>query len=343
MTDINPSDTPVKRGEARGWHHNPGLPIGVSPIFAWPPRPVAAVHWLAASWLQFSTALIILACALIGAAFLPSAETMKTLSLGWIFQIWLRTLILVTLVTGGLHLYFITFSGQGKALKFDPRDMARANKQFLFNHQVHENVFFALVSGVGLITAFEVLVHWFMANGWAPSFALTAEKPWLWLWFGFLVLVIPIWSSFHFYWVHRFLHWPPLYKLAHALHHKNVNVGPWSGISMHPVEHVLYFSTLLIHLVVPTHPILVVFHVCVQVLNPPFSHSGFEKIVIRDKEQLKTGDFFHQLHHRHFECNYGTAEFPWDAWFGSFDNGTAESRQRQRDRLKKLNRKTPGD
>ncbi len=27
---------------------------------------------------------------------------------------------------------------------------------------------------------------------------------------------------------------------------------------------------------------------------------------------IEVGDFFHQLHHRFFDCNYGTWETPWD-------------------------------
>ncbi len=28
----------------------------------------------------------------------------------------------------------------------------------------------------------------------------------------------------------------------HSLHHKSYNPGPWSGLSMHPVEHLLYYT-----------------------------------------------------------------------------------------------------
>ncbi len=59
-----------------------------------------------------------------------------------------------------------------------------------------------------------------------------------------------------------------------------------------------------------------------QSIHPIFSHSGFEKLYVADKERAKMGDFFHQLHHRYFECNYGTVEMPWDRWFGSFHDGT---------------------
>ena len=41
------------------------------------------------------------------------------------------------------------------------------------------------------------------------------------------------------------LHIPFLYKHVHALHHRNINVGPWSGLSMHPVEHIIYLGTIL--------------------------------------------------------------------------------------------------
>ena len=341
MSSNQTPDTPIARGEARGWSHNPSLPIGVNPTFAWPPRPAAALGWIGGTWLRFTPMVIIFLCAVVGNLLLPDAERMKTLAAGWMLEIWLRNGVLITLIAGGLHLYFITLAGQGKKLKFDPRDQARSNRQFLFNSQVHENVFFSLVSGTTLITAFEVLYQWAAANGVVPSFRLSLDQPWSILGFVALLLVIPAWSSLHFYWVHRFLHWPPLYRIAHRLHHKNVNVGPWSGVSMHPIEHVLYYSSVLIHFVVPTTPLLFIYHVCYEHLSPPFSHSGFEKVVIRDRERLKAGDFFHQLHHRHFECNYGTSEMPWDVWFGSFDNGTTESRERQRARLKAAKRDAP--
>ena len=67
------------------------------------------------------------------------------------------------------------------------------------------------------------------------------------IWGAWFVL-IPIWSSMHFYWIHRLIHFPLLYRLIHSLHHRNVVIGPWTGISMHPVEHLLYFGEIVWHL-----------------------------------------------------------------------------------------------
>ena len=125
----------------------------------------------------------------------------------------------------------------------------------------------------------------------------------------------------------------PLYRLAHALHHRNINIGPWSGISMHPIEHTLYFSSILIHFIVPSHPVHVIFHLYNLGLNPPATHSGFDGLSINGRKRVELGDFFHQLHHRYFECNYGTAEMPWDKWFGTFHDGTVDAGKKTRDRM----------
>ena len=87
---------------------------------------------------------------------------------------------------------------------------------------------------------------------------------------------IPFWREFHFYWIHRAIHWPPLYRTVHYLHHKNINPGPWSGLAMHPVEHLLYFSVVLIHWVVPSHPIHFLFNAQHTALTPAGGHHGFE-------------------------------------------------------------------
>jgi len=78
-----------------------------------------------------------------------------------------------------------------------------------------------------------------------------------------------------------------MYKKVHSLHHRNTNIGPWSGLSMHPIEHLLFFSSIL------------------------------------------------QMHHRYFECNYGTLEVPWDRVFGSYHDGTTQSHQQFQERRRK--------
>ena len=313
----------------KGWNHIPNVPIQVSPLFSWPPRPKEILKWIWNSWFLITENLILIAIASISFFwFQPSLEQAQTLSLGWIAIIYIRNIVLLGAVAGGLHLYFYTFTKQGQKLKYDPRPLMKSGKQFSLGGQVRDNMFWYLGSGVFFWTTYEVLMFWAMANGWAPLL-LWVDNP---IWFALLFLLTPIWISFHFYWIHRLLHWPPLYKLAHGLHHRNINVGPWSGLSMHPIEHLLFFSSILIHLVVPAHPLHILFHMQHQSLTAATSHTGFENLLVKEEKSLALGTFHHQLHHRYFEVNYGNLQMPWDKWFGSFHDGTVEAHERMKHR-----------
>ncbi|KAH8072013.1 C-4 methylsterol oxidase [Aureococcus anophagefferens] len=57
-----------------------------------------------------------------------------------------------------------------------------------------------------------------------------------------VLLLVPVWRDFHFYVAHRFLHVRACYKYVHGLHHRNADPEPFSGMCMHPVEHLYYFS-----------------------------------------------------------------------------------------------------
>ncbi len=318
---------------ARQWNYRPNVPIQASPIFQWPPKPAKIGKWIWDRWFVLGENIILVGLAtLCWFYFQPSLEEAKTLGVGWIAQMFIRNLILITIVAGGLHLYFYAKKHQADRLKFDPREFVAKGRTFTLGNQVHDNMFWTLTSGVAFWTGFEVLMFWAMANGYVPML-LWSENP---VWFVALLFLTPSWISFHFYWIHRWLHWPPLYRLAHSLHHRNTNVGPWSGLSMHPLEHFLFFSSVLIHWVVAAHPIHILFHMQHQALTAATSHTGFEGLLVKDKNRLALGTFHHQMHHRYFECNYGNLEVPWDKLFGSFHDGTDESHEKMKIRRRNL-------
>ena len=322
-----------KTSENKAWNYHPDLPLKDPSIFVWPPNPAFLMRWFARNWLTLSerVLMVIIAVGLWLVAY-PKLETAQSFAFGWIAQIWLVNIVLMIVSAGGLHLYFITYRKQGKRLKFDPRDQGRNNRLWNFSDQVKDNMFWSLGSGVLQLTGFQVITMWLMANGYTPVITLNSNP----VWFIMALILIPIWSAFHFYWVHRLLHVPFLYKRVHSLHHRNVNIGPWSGFAMHPVEHFLYLSTLCIHWIVASHPIHLFFHIIYQGPGAAMTHTGYEDLLIKDKRRLALGTFYHQLHHRYYECNYGNQEMPWDRWFGTFHDGSEEATRTTRDRKKKM-------
>ncbi|MDA8853078.1 sterol desaturase family protein [Amylibacter sp.] len=320
-------------GKLKGWNHTPNVPINVSPLFTWPLRPLEILAWFWNSWFLITEKLIIVGIAFISFYwFQPPLEETKTLAFGWIVQMYIRNMILMSVVAGGLHLYFYTFTKQGKDLRYDPRPLMKNGRQFTLGGQIRDNMFWSLISGVTIWTIYEVLMFWAISNGYAPMLTWAAHP----IWFVLMFFLIPIWESFYFYWIHRFLHIPFFYKHVHSLHHRNINVGPWSGLSMHPVEHFIFLGSVLIHWLVAAHPVHILYHLQYYALTAATTHTGFEGLVVKDQNRLALGTFHHQMHHRYFECNYGSLEIPWDKFFGSFHDGTNEADVRMKERRRKI-------
>ena len=317
------------------WNHTPELPIAVSPLWQWPPKPLAALKWYADAWFFFTIhGAILLLAFLCWVWFSPTLVEAATLAPGWVLTILLRNLVITATIAGGLHHWFHGRAVQGTDKKYDPRPFPRKGRVFSFDDQLRDNMFWTLVSGVGVWSVLEALVWWAMANGFAPTTTFAATP----IWFVAFFFLIPVWESFYFYWIHRLLHTDLFYRF-HALHHRNTDIGPWSGLSMHPVEHLFYFGTIIIHFVVPSSSVHLIFHLMFYAIYAVTTHTGFEGLWFKNAKRLHLGQFHHQIHHRYFEVNYGNLDVPWDKLFGSFHDGTAEGKAMMRERLKNRTRR----
>ena len=325
MANAADVDVRDRRGD---W--KPPSTIKSPPLFRLPFKPLAVLKWIFA-WPGYLLPwnLLYAVVAILTWAFLtPSLASMQTFEVWWIAAIFARNAVMLFLFVGAFHFALYVKQRQGTRYKYTNRWQAKDNPVFLFRNQVLDNMFWTFVSAVPVWTAFEVVTLWLMANGYIWTITWESNP----VWFVVLMLLIPLFREVHFYLVHRLIHWAPLYRHVHSLHHKNANPGPWSGLAMHPVEHVLYFSGVLIHWILPSHPIHVIFHLQHLAFAPAPGHSGFAEVEIVNGFNVKTGDYFHYLHHKHFECNYGNDLMPIDAWFGTFHDGSksAEEKMNQR-------------
>lgn len=311
MSDVK-SSAPERR---RDWI--PEEPIEFAPLFVWPPQPrKLAKYFLGWGGFLWPWRAIWLGLAIGSWYWLsPDLAQARNLEVGWIATIFIRNLVLMWLVAGGIHLVLYTLKLQGTELKHDPRWLFEGRRTFLFKSQVRDNIFWSCVSGVTIWTAWEVLFFYGYAHGWVPYLSWS-DNPVL---FVLLFPVVVVFRKIHFYFTHRMLHWPPLYRSAHYLHHKNTNPGPWSGMAMHPIEHIIYLSSVVIHFVVASHPIHMMFNIFETALAPAHGHTGFQGKTV--KGRLPVGDYFHWLHHKYFEGNYGELTIPLDRWLGTFREG----------------------
>lgn len=144
----------------------------------------------------------------------------------------------------------------------------------------------------------------------------------------FLLKLIPslIWADAHFYVVHRMLHqikW--LYINVHKVHHESINTNVWSGLSFHPLEGFLYFSTLsLVFFLRPTFTEFTIFRSLV-ILAPIGGHYGYD---FWQGKYLAKID--HYVHHVKFNYNFGSGLFPehfvWDRLLNTRFRGTLDKK-----------------
>ena len=307
--------------------------ISPPPVFVWPWSATAFAKWLLAfpGYLWPWNALY-LAIALITWTWLtPSFASMKTFEPWWISAILARNLGLTLLVYGAWHFRLYVQRAQGVEFKYNGRWLAENSDFFLFRNQLWDNFFWTLASAVPMWSAWEVVTLWAQANAYVPTISFAAHP------FGFvaLLLFIPLFAEAHFYGVHRLIHWPPLYRTVHKLHHRNMIPGPWSGLSMHPVEHFLYFSGALLHWIVPSHPLHVIFHLQHRAFAPAVGHNGFDKVRLPNGAYLSAEHYTHYLHHKYFEVNYGDGLVPFDRIFSTFHDGTDKATEAMNPRFLK--------
>jgi sterol desaturase/sphingolipid hydroxylase (fatty acid hydroxylase superfamily) len=318
-----------KRGD-----YAPNTRLEVAPIIVWPPQPLKLLRWLPNYILPWN-ALFMAFAAVIWFYLTPSKETLQTLDWTWIAFILVRNAVLVFAFYGAMELRLYVKRSQGNRFKFNslfPAD--KKSDVFLFGSQNIDNMIRSFGTGVPIWTAYEVGMLYAWAHGFGP-WTTFEDHPWALI---AMFAVIPLFHEAHFFCIHRLIHTPFLYKYVHSVHHNSINPSPWSSLSMHPVEHLLYWSDILIHLVLPSHPLLMLYHLQVTGTGAVVGHIGFDKIEAGEAA-IGTHAYSHYLHHKYFEVNYSDGMVPFDQWFGTWHDGTAEGEAKMEARYKRTREK----
>jgi sterol desaturase/sphingolipid hydroxylase (fatty acid hydroxylase superfamily) len=203
---------------------------------------------------------------------------------------------------------------------------------FWFKRQDIDNFLRSFALGVPIGTAIEALLLWAFANGTAAQVGWQDHAAWL---VG-LTLLVPFVHELHFYVVHRALHTGALYRWVHSVHHNSVNPSPWSSLSMHPAELILYFGVAFWALAVPSHPFLVVYFINLAGFGAVVGHIGFDRLEIAEGVAPHSHAYAHYLHHKNFDVNYcDNGQLPLDVWFGTWHDGSPEGERAMQERFKR--------
>lgn len=138
-----------------------------------------------------------------------------------------------------------------------------------------------------------------------------------WTYLLLSLVVVIVFHDTYFYWTHRWMHLPKVYRYVHRVHHMSTNPSPWAAYSFHPIEAVVQALVLPVILAfMPIHSFILFTFLGYMILRNVQGHLGFELFpgrFMRNKWiNWHTTTTHHNMHHRYFNSNYGLYFIWWD-------------------------------
>ncbi len=188
---------------------------------------------------------------------------------------------------------------------------APLNIQGELKNSVLTMIIFAL-TGAGVV--------WCAKHGYGRIYLDVAERGVPYLLFSTVAAILM--HDTYFYFTHRGMHHPKLFRWVHAVHHESRNPSPWAAYNFHPLEATVQAGILpLIIFTLPIHPIaLGLFLMYVMVLNV-LGHLGYEVFtrnwVHSPWTRWHNSATHHNQHHQTFRYNFSLYFNWWDKWLGT--------------------------
>lgn len=126
----------------------------------------------------------------------------------------------------------------------------------------------------------------------------------------------------YFYWLHRWMHKEPVYRLVHKLHHKSTSPNMLTTLSVHPLESLINGGFMPLFLTIFTvHDASLAIIAPTNILMGVYVHSGYEFFPRWWHRNWATKWFitatFHDQHHHYFNWNFGGYTTIWDYLCGT--------------------------
>ena len=171
-------------------------------------------------------------------------------------------------------------------------------------------------------------------RGWTRIYTDVNELPLWWLPVSFM-LCLAVHDAW-FFWTHRLMHHPALFRRIHAVHHDSRPPTTWAAMSFHPWEALSgAFVIPALVFIVPLHVGVVLAVLLAMTIMGTTNHMGWElfpaRLVHGRAGRWLITATHHQLHHERYSCNYGLYFRFWDhlcgtdRGLGSFTRGFGRS------------------
>lgn len=171
-----------------------------------------------------------------------------------------------------------------------------------------------------------------------------SQHGWLYFWAAFPLMLFM--HDTYFYWMHRLIHQPKLFRMFHLVHHRSVNPTPWAAYSFHPLEAVTESFMYIIFLyTIPVTIWHLFFFFLISLSINVYGHLGYE-LLPPSFSRRPIGRWIntsvgHNLHHHYFKGNYGLYFLFWDRVMGTIREDYDEAFQKATTKYPSSSNHTP--
>jgi sterol desaturase/sphingolipid hydroxylase (fatty acid hydroxylase superfamily) len=157
-------------------------------------------------------------------------------------------------------------------------------------------------------------------GGWLTIYTDPSERGPIYFTPSLIAMVLA--HDAYFYWTHRAMHHPRLFRFFHRTHHKSHTPTPWTAYSFDAPEAfvIAAFVPAWIALV-PMHDLAIYLFMTWQIARNVLGHAGVELSPVSGRPSRLFGwlntTTHHDLHHQNARWNYGLYFSRWDRWMGT--------------------------
>jgi len=178
--------------------------------------------------------------------------------------------------------------------------------------QIRKEIRWSFLSSV-VFCAFGGFSFWAYQQGFTKVYDRVLTYP-VWYFCLSTVILLVLYETYY-YWLHRWMHLPSVFRVVHKVHHQSVNSTVFTSFSFYPLEAILQsmFFPIVIFLI-PLHYAVLIIVLMLLTLSAVINHSGTEIFYNRFLLKNFIGSSHHHLHHTQYKTNFGLYFTWWDKW-----------------------------
>lgn len=230
----------------------------------------------------------------------------------YIFVFFVILLVRYFLTAGFFYVFYLQVKNKNKNYRILSQRPPKKN-------QVRQEIYWSIISSV-IFAFFGAFTYWLYLQNQTAVY-LDAKK-YGWWYLPVSLLIVLLIHETYYYWLHRAMHFPKIYKAVHKVHHNSLSSTPWTAFSFHPWESILEALIVpLILIFIPVHIYVLLFYLVFMTFSSVINHLDIE-VYPEHFRKSRFGKLWidathHHLHHKEFKTNYGLYFTFWDKMMGT--------------------------